>query len=96
MPQYLAGCRALGIIDKLVTGPLWRYLQLASTSVLTMSEVYTTMKEKFEGWGEDAQRIVEGCANFLPQQESHDHVYKSLFMEAENDVMVQELLQIIF
>lgn len=96
VPQYLAGCRALGIIDKLVTGPLWRYLQLASTSVLTMSEVYTTMKEKFEEWGEDAQRIVEGCANFLPQQESHDNVYKSLFMEAENDVIVQELLQIIF
>ena len=96
VPQYLAGCRALGIIDKLITGPLWRHLQLASTSILTMSEVYTSMKEKFEEWGDNAQTIVEGFANFLPQHETNDDVYKCLFMEAENDVMVQELLQIIF
>ena len=48
VPQYMAGGTALGIIDKLITGPLWRHLQLPSTSVLTMSEVYTIMKKKFE------------------------------------------------
>jgi E1A/CREB-binding protein len=26
-PVYLAGCRALGIIDKLLTGPLWRIIE---------------------------------------------------------------------
>ena len=53
------------------------------------------MKEKFEEWGDNAPTIVEGFANFLPQHETNDDVYKCLFMEAEN-VMVQELLQIIF
>ena len=96
VPQYLAGCRALGIIDKLITGPLWHHLQLTSTSILTMSEVYTSMKEKFEEWGEDAETIVEGYANFLPQHEVNDDVYKALFMETENDAMVQELLQLLF
>ena len=46
------------MIDKLVTGPLWRHLQLSSTSVLSMSKVYTKMKHKFEEWGEDAQTVV--------------------------------------
>lgn len=29
-PVYLAGCRALGIIDKLLTGPLWRIIENVS------------------------------------------------------------------
>ena len=52
-----------------------------------MSEVYTSMKEKFKEWGEDAETIVEGCANFLPQHEANDDVYQALFMETENDAM---------
>ena len=32
-PVYMAGCRALGLIDKVVTGPLWRKLKDPSTSV---------------------------------------------------------------
>ena len=53
-----------------------------------MSEVYTIMKKNFEEWGKNAQQIVEFCAKFLSRHESNDNVYKSLFMEAENDVMV--------
>ena len=76
------------MIDKLVTGPLWRHLQLSSTSVLSMSKVYTKMKQKFEEWGEDAQTVVEGCAHLLPQHESDDDdVYKALFAESENDAL---------
>ena len=52
--------------------------------------------EKFEVWGDDAKVIVEGCANLLPQHETSDDVYSALFTEADNDVMVQELLQLLF
>ena len=95
VPQYLAGCRALGMIDKLVTGPLWRHLQLSSTSVLSMSEVYTAMMEKFDEWGKDAPAVVEGCAHLLPQHESDDDVYKAVFIQSEYDALVQ-LLQLLF
>ena len=96
VPQYLAGCRALGIIDKLVTGPLWRHLQLSSTSILSMSNVYTIMMRKFDEWGNDAQTVVEGSSHFLPQHECDDDVYKALFTESEDDELVQEFLQILF
>ena len=42
----MAGCRALGLIDKVVTGPLWRKLKDPSISVLKMSHVYSEMKNK--------------------------------------------------
>ena len=40
-PYFVAGCKALGIIDKLVTGPFWRYLQSSSVSILYMGDMYT-------------------------------------------------------
>ena len=53
-PHLIAGCKALGIIDKLVTGPFWRLLQTSTVSILQMSEIYTTMKDKFDEWSGDA------------------------------------------
>ena len=46
--QNIAGCKALGIIDKIVTGPFWRHLKTSPVSILDMSEAYTEMKEKFD------------------------------------------------
>ena len=33
---FIAGYRALGLIDKIVTGPLWRRLEESYVSVLEM------------------------------------------------------------
>ena len=98
VPQYIAGCRALGIIDKLVTGPLWRHLQLSTTSAWNISDIYTLMKNKFEVWSEDAQAVMERRENLLRQHEKEDEVYRMLFVSdsVEDDAMVQELLQLIF
>ena len=96
VPQYITGCRALGIIDKLITGPLWRHLQLSTASVLSMSDIYTQMKEKFEEWGEDAQAVLEGGDHLLRQHEKVDEVYKVLFIGTQDDCVVQELLQLLF
>ena len=38
--MYIAGCRALGLVDKAVSGPLWRQLQPSTTSVVGMGSVY--------------------------------------------------------
>ena len=71
------------MIDKLVTGPLWRHLQLSTTSVSNMSDVYTEL------WSRDAQAVME-------QHEKEDEDYRMLFLSAEDDAMVQELPQLIF
>ena len=43
-PFYIAGCKALGIINKLVTGPLWRLLE-SNVSITDMSDYYVSMIE---------------------------------------------------
>ena len=39
-PMLIAACRALGLIDKIVTGLLWRRLEESSISVLEMGYTY--------------------------------------------------------
>ena len=57
--HYVVGIRALGIIDKVVTGPFWRHLESSSVSILEMSETYSKMKNKFEEWSEDTQVVMD-------------------------------------
>ena len=61
-----------------------------------MSDVYTTMKEKFEEWGQDTQAIMEGCDHFLAEHEDDDEVTKMLLTSTDDNSMVQELLQLLF
>ena len=61
-PMYIAGCRALGLIDKVVTGPLWRKLRESPILVLEIGSVYCELKTKFDSWSVDASAVIEGSA----------------------------------
>lgn len=61
-PMYIAGCRALGLVDKMVTGPLWRKMQESTCSILGMGNTYCRMKEKFDAWSENSEELIEGSA----------------------------------
>ena len=98
-PHLIAGCKALGIIDKLVTGPFWRFLQTSTVSILQMSEWYTMMKDKFEEWSSDAQKVLENQDVLFEEFTSltvRDEVAACLYERTEEDPMVQELLQLLF
>ena len=93
--KYIAGCKALGIIDKVVTGPLWRHLVQSNTSILEMSDVYTRMEKKFEEWGQDAQGIIERQQHLFDEDHHENIVAGSLFAPTSEDSMVQEVLQLV-
>ena len=96
-PVYIAGCRALGLIDKVVTGPLWRKLRESSVSVLEMSSVYCEMKSKFDSWSGDAHALIEGSAILEHANIVHvDEVWNALIEPDATDTMTQELLQLVF
>ena len=95
--HYVSGVRALGIIDKVVTGPFWRYLESSSVSILKMSETYSKMKEKFEKWSIDAQSVMEADDLLFPEYTNlDDPVSKVLSQQSPDDVMVEEILQLLF
>jgi E1A/CREB-binding protein len=95
---YISGCRALGLIDKAVTGPLWRKLEESNVSVLDMGTYYTEMKTKFDSWSTDSRALAEGTACLSDDIPIHkDDVWNVLV--ASNDLidtMTLEALQILF
>ena len=38
VPEYQAGCKAIGLINKMITGPLWRVLESQDILILDMNE----------------------------------------------------------
>ena len=55
--ELLADCKALGLIDKLVTGPLWRVPEDSNVSVIKMSDKYAEMERTFTAWSVDASEL---------------------------------------
>lgn len=94
-PHLIAGCHALGILDKVVTGPFWRYLQTSTVSVLDMSDVYTRMKDKFEGWGSDARDLIEHQDTLFEEHTHSDETSVHLFRPTSEYSTVLELLQLL-
>lgn len=95
---YISGCRALGLVDKAVTGPLWRKLEESNISVLDMSTYYTEMKAKFDLWSIDSHAFAEGTAYITNDIPIHkDDVWSALVASnAVTDTLTVEALQILF
>ena len=96
-PNLIAGCRALGLIDKIVTGPLWRKLVSKSVSVLSMGATYCKIKEKFDLWSEDASSLIDGSAICIADIDIHkDFVWEALVQSDSSDAVTIEVLQLLF
>ena len=75
----MQGSGSLGIIDKLVTGRLWRKLVDPSTSIYGMSVVYTSLCENFDGWSTNSQDLLDGSTKALTDAEvSEDEVQNEI------------------
>lgn len=95
VPEFLAGCRALGIVRKLITGPLWRVLEDES-SVADMSAVYQALHASFESWANDASTLLDGSGKPFPECSIEvDNLSDELFSPHENDASVQVVLQLL-
>ena len=97
VPEFLAGCRALGLVNKIVTGPLWRVLESSDISITEMNVFYQTLVSYIEEWSLDASKLLCGEAVLFPDfPPSEDAVWHHLTTASESDSTTQEILQIIF
>ena len=98
-PVYLAGIRALGILDKIGTGPFFRLTENAK-SVLDLNPHLQQMQKCFEQWSQDASPLLEGETLFKEEVVPihRDEMYESLFKEQSEqlETFTQEALEIIF
>ena len=96
VPEFLAACRALGIIGKLITGPLWRHLATPTTHIADMSSIYTALVSNFEKWSSAPQDLLDGSAvAFRDAQVTLDDVHHELFTPSEHDDLTTVILQLI-
>ena len=96
VPEYVAGCKALGLINKIVTGPLWRVLE-SDVPILEMNNHFQTMVVQFDMWALDASDVVSGEAILFPDfPPSEDVIWQHLITPSEHDSLVLVILQTLF
>jgi E1A/CREB-binding protein len=86
-PVYKAGIRALGLIDKVVTGPFWRLIETVP-NVLALNTHLHQLKIHLEAWSKDASPVLAGEYVFSEEhvQIKKDSVYESLVAPSEDPV----------
>ena len=95
---YLAEVRALGIIDKLLTGPLWRLVENCK-SILELNPYLLRLKIKLSEFCKDASSLLTPYGRIFDDQppiEYHeDDIYIKLFEDSNNiefDILTQQAL----
>lgn len=92
---YLAGCRALGIIDKILTGPIWRHIESVD-HILDLNDMWLTFLNYLEEFSTDPSGLLEGKPLY-PKLTVEDDVYKELFNADDEELttLTLESLQIL-
>ena len=67
---YLAGVRALGIIDKIITALLWRLLE-SNVNIAEMGTHYKKLQLSFQEWQQDVSSMITGEAVFVTSNSRH-------------------------
>ena len=82
---HQAGLRALGLIDKRITGPYWRVLESAG-NILDLNPYLHQMKISFENWSKKSSGLLEGECLFSDISVHEDEIYNELLKSAGDEV----------
>ena len=96
---YLAGLRALGLINKVITGPLWRILGKEGTIISDINDDLYQLEIQLERLHKDASSLLNGKTLFddVEAPKHKDVLYESLLIEVspQFDALTQSALEII-
>ena len=96
VPELVAGCRALGLINKVITGPLWRVLESDNVTILEMNTYFDVLITKLDAWAQDASRLLQGDAElYADYPPTKDEIWYRLIASTDHDATAQELLEIL-
>jgi len=96
--QFIAGCRALGLISKQVTEPFWRVLS-KKEHVLAMNDRYRTLVIKLREWQADSRQFMKGEVTLFDDVDIHRGPILDKLLEStseEFDAMTQQVLELVF
>lgn len=92
--EYVAVTRALGLINKMITVPLWRVTEDKSLGILDMDAKYTSMRDTLKIWSEGASVLLTG-ETFLFNDTliNRDIVFEKLVEQSDDGSITVEVLQ---
>ena len=93
----IAGCRALGIVDKLVTGPFWRLCE-SVPNILDLNPAIREIQANCLAWADDASPMLfNQTPAFAGASVHRDKVFESLFQQTteEMDLLTIAALELI-
>lgn len=96
--DYIAGCKSLGLIDKLITGPLWRILE-SDVHILDIPEYYKKMVTFFGGCTVlNIHSVMKGDKTPFedPELIHRDEVWEALTSPSHHDSTVEHILLSLF
>ena len=94
---YYAGCKALGLMNKFVTSPLWQILE-SDIHIFGMNEHYTKLLQFLQKNKLNACEFMTGASiPFTEVEVNEDDILQELLKPQEDiDSLVQQMLQAIF
>ena len=94
---YLAAFRALGIFNKLVTGPIYRKIE-EEGHIFKLNTMWLELKILLERCSQNAYPLIDGEVLLSNVKISKDEIYHELFKDTndmEFDTLTQECLEMI-
>ncbi|XP_065893139.1 uncharacterized protein [Dysidea avara] len=96
VPEFVAGCRALGLINKIITGPFWRVVECSDVTILEMNSYFDTLIRKLDTWSQDASILLQGHAElYTDYPPKKDEIWNQLITPTEFDYVTQEVLEVL-
>ena len=95
--SFKIGCSALGLIEKLITGPLWK-IMAGETHIVRMSSHYQNLLEFLEPSSEDCSKILRGESFCDPSFITRDECLIKLLepCDEQTQLMTKQCLEIVF
>ncbi|KAK3090313.1 hypothetical protein FSP39_010856, partial [Pinctada imbricata] len=93
---YISSLRALGIIDKVITGPLWRVIE-STPNILSINPHFEVLQTKLKEFHQDASPLLQGEVIFQDVHIHKDEIYDSLFASSDDpclELYIQEALEL--
>ena len=86
VPEPVARCHALGLINKVITGPLWRVRKSADVTTLEINEYFNTLMTNLDIWSQDAAVLLQGDVELeLDYPPRKDEIWHHLITPTEYD-----------
>jgi hypothetical protein len=96
VPLYIAGCKVLGLVNKLISAPLWRFTE-SEGHIIEMVDFYTKMDNFLKEVTMNNEKLIEFSTGefvcFPDDQISQDEVYSSIIRRGQHDEITMGMLQ---